>query len=146
MRGAARVFGLILLIGIVVRVEIGARQKAELAAEGGWVKLPAAGEMSAMAFADVNNTTMYDVYLTSATTDVAGKVELRETGPDGVTKPDALKSLTVPAFGWLSLKPKGVYLLLTDLKRPLKEGETISLTLGTDGGIKLEVEAVVRKE
>ena len=44
------------------------------------------------------------------------------------------------------MDPKGVYLLLTDLKRPLKDGDMVSLTLTTDGGAALKVSAAVRKE
>ena len=45
-----------------------------------------------------------------------------------------------------AMDPKGVYLLLTDLKRPLKDGDMVSLTLTTDGGAALKVSAAVRKE
>lgn len=135
------VLGVAVMLGVVV-----SGQKPELAASAGWVKLPGPGEATATAFAVVENTTMYDVYLTAATADVAGKVEYREMGPGGVTKPEAPKFVTVPAFGSLSLEPKGVHLLLMDLKRPLKEGDMVSLTLTTDGGVVLKVAAVVRKE
>jgi copper(I)-binding protein len=42
--------------------------------------------------------------------------------------------------------PGGVYLLLVDLKRPLKEGDTVTLALSTDNAGTLEVTAIVRKE
>jgi copper(I)-binding protein len=35
-------------------------------------------------------------------------------------------------------------MLLMDLKRPLKAGETVELTLRTDGGITLKVSAAVK--
>jgi copper(I)-binding protein len=149
MRRVARgvvVIGAAVVLGVVARADLISGQKPELAASGGWVKLPAPGEATTTAFAEVENATMYDVYLTSATADAAGKVEYRETGPGGVTKPEAPKFVTVPAYGSLSLEPKGVHLLLIDLKRPLKEGDMVSLTLTTDGGVALKVAAVVRKE
>ena len=149
MRRVARgvvVLGVVAMLGIVARVDVMTRQGPALATSGGWVKLPAPGETTATAFADVQNPTMYDVYFTSATADVAGKVEYREMGPGGVAKPDALKFITVPAYGSLSLEPKGVHLLLLDLKRPLKEGDTVALTLTTGDGVALKVAAVVKKE
>lgn len=89
---------------------------------------------------------MYEVYLTAAASDVAGKVEFREMGPDGVVKPAPPAFVGAPAYGSLTLEPKGMFLLLSDLKRPLKEGETVALTLTTDSGVALKVAAVVRKE
>lgn len=140
------VLGVAVMLGIVARVDVMTGQGPELAALRGWVKLPAPGETTATAFADVQNPTMYDVFLTSAAADVAGKVEYREMGPDGVSKPGPPKFVVAPAYGSLSLEPKGVYLLLLDLKRPLKEGDTVALTMTTDSGAALKVAAVVRKE
>lgn len=149
MRRVARgvvVLGVAAMLGIIARVDVMTRQGPVLAASGGWVKLPAPGETTTTAFADIGNPTMYDVYFSSASADVAGKVEYREMGPGGVAKPDALTFVIVPAYGSLSLEPKGVYLLLMDLKRPLKEGDTVPLTLTTADGVALKVAAVVRKE
>ena len=42
----------------------------------GRVKLPAAGESQATAFVTVENGGMYEVNITSATSDAAGKVEI----------------------------------------------------------------------
>src|SRR3990172_7622836 len=89
------VLGIAVLVGIVARVAVTTGQTPEVSASGAWVKLPAPGETRTTAFLDIENPTMYDVYLTSATADVAGKAEYREAGPGGVAKPDALKSVTV---------------------------------------------------
>jgi len=35
--------------------------------------------------------------------------------------------------------------MLKGLKRPLKTGDTVTVVLTTDGGIEMEVQAVVRK-
>jgi copper(I)-binding protein len=55
-----------------------------------------------------------------------------------------VKEVTVPAYGSLTLEPRGPHLLLTDLKRPLKAAETVALTLTTDIGVVLKVPASVR--
>ncbi len=115
-------------------------------ASSGWVKTPAAGETAVTAFVAVDNPTQYDVYLVSAATDVAGKVEFRDKSEGTDPQGQAKKTINVPAFGSLAMDPKGVYLLLTDLKRPLKDGDMVSLTLTTDGGATLKVSAAVRKE
>jgi copper(I)-binding protein len=113
-------------------------------ATSAWVKTPAAGETTATAFVEIDNPTMYDVYLMSATADVAGKVEFRDkaANPQGEVR----KTVNVPAFGSIAMEPAGLYMLLTELKRPLKDGDTVALTLTTDGGTMLEVSAPVRKQ
>ena len=58
--------------------------------------------------------------------------------------PADIKEAVVPAYDSLTMTPNGPHLWLTDLKRPLKAGDTITLTLVTDGGVALETKAAVR--
>ena len=133
-------FGGVVGVAVVLGAGVAVAQQDDVSASKGWVKLPSAGETTAVAFAVVNNPTMYDVYLVSATTDIAEKVEFRQTADQSV------KALTVPAYGAVAMGTDGVHLLLTGLKRPLEENERISLTLKTSDGITMTVSAVVRKE
>jgi len=121
-------------------------QEKRIKAADAWVKLPAPGESQTPAFANVENPTMYDIYIQAASADVAGKVELRDASlaGDAATKP--LMFITVPPHDWAYMGPKGAHLLLMDLKRPLKEGETITLSLTTETGESLPVPAVVKRE
>ena len=139
-----RIASVVMLWGVLVGVGGAAGQKAPSASDG-WVKLPVSGETTAAAFVSVDNPGMYDIYVVSATADVADKVELREAGPDGALKAQAVE-VTVPAYGSVTMGPKGVQMVLSGLKQPLKEGDTVSLTLTTEQGIKLPVSAVVKKE
>ena len=118
-----------------------AAQQKDPSATSGWVKLPAAGATSADAYVTVDNPGMYAIYLLSASSDVAGSVELRQTGKDA-----ALEEVTVPAYGALEMDAKGVHLLLKDLKKPLAEGDKVNLTVVTELGVKLNVQATVKKE
>jgi periplasmic copper chaperone A len=106
-----------------------------------WVTLPAGAAAPALAFAVVENGTMYDVYLVRAESDASGTLTLQETagGKTGV-----VKEVMVPAFGQLEMSPTGVHLLLSTVKRPLKSGETIPLTLYLDDGTAITAEAVVK--
>lgn len=118
----------------------GAQDKPVTASDA-WVKLPEAGAKSTVAFATVNNPGMYAIYLVSGSTDVAGKVEFRDTGKGDAVQED----VTVPAYGDAYLTDKGVHLYLSDLKKELKEGDKVYLTLKTELGIPVEVEATVKK-
>jgi len=136
--------GLVLVLGVVFGVGVTAGQKDPSVSDG-WVKTPAPGETTAAAFALVDNPGMYAIYLLSATTDAAEKVEFREAGPDGVLKTQAIAEVTVPAYESVGMNPKGLQMLLLGLKRPLKDGDTVSLTLTTEVGLKLYVSAIVRQ-
>lgn len=139
-RGRRRVC--VALLGAVALVCAVSAQKTEMAAADAWVKLPAPGDTTALAFAAVENSGMYAAYLVSATSDVAGKIEFR----DASKGPEAVAEVTVPANGTAYLNPKGIHMVLSDLKRPLKEGDKISIVLTTELDIRVEVSAVVRKE
>ena len=131
--------------GLVVFVAAAASpvvaQDKQGSVSSGWVKLPAPGATSTDAYATVENPTMYAFYVLSASSDVAGSVELRQTGKDA-----ALEEVTVPAYGSLAMDAKGIHLLLKDLKKPLAEGDTVNLTVVTELGTRLSVQATVKKE
>ena len=111
--------------------------QAAVSASDGWIALPTAGATSASAYVTIQNPTMYDIYVVSATADVAGKIEFRDGDQPA-------KELTVPSYGSLELKSGEASILLLELKRPLKASETIELMLRTDGGISLKISAVVK--
>src|SRR4029077_294800 len=111
----------------------------------GWVKLPT-GQSQAMAFVAIENPTMYGIYVTSASSEAAGKVELRDGSQAGDARLKPVEFISVPAYESLDMGPNGPHLMLLDLKRALKEGDRVSLALTTDNAGTLEVSAVVRKE
>ena len=138
--------GAVVILAIFVLGDIVLGQVKKLTASEAWVKLPASGETQAKAFANIENPTMYDIYITSATADVAGKVELRDAGQSGEARLKPLEFIAVPAYGSAYMGPNGAHLALLDLKRPLNAGDTVTLILKTDGGATLPVTATVKKE
>lgn len=125
---------------LLVTVEVSAQ--APVSASSGWVMEPAAGATSTSAYAVIENPTMYEVYVTGVTTDAAGSAEVAD-GP--ATAPKAVRELAVPAYGRAELKPDGVRIVLKDLKKPLKAGDAVDLTLTTDGGAVIKLTAAVKK-
>jgi len=136
----------LVMLGVVPGADVVAGQEPAVKVSSGWVKVPAPGETMTTAFAVVENLTMYDIYLVSAAADVAGKVEIREKVKGDKAEGQVKKFVTVPAYGSVNMDPNGLYLLLMDLKRPLKEADPVALTLTTDMGAEMRVSAVVRKE
>lgn len=137
-----RVAALAALMGVWLGAGLATAQDKPITTSDAWVKLPEAGAKSTVAFATVNNPGMYAVYLVSGTSDVAGKIEFRDTSKADAAQED----VTVPAYEAAYLNPKGVHIYLSDLKKELKDGDTVYITLKTELGIPVEIEAKVRKE
>jgi periplasmic copper chaperone A len=84
--------------------------------------------------------------LVSAHSTVAGVVELHTHVHDGgVMRMRRVEEIAVPAAGKVTLKPGGLHIMLMDLKQPLKEGETIDLTLTFRRAGEVQVKVPVLK-
>lgn len=145
MRNAAKRMRVgILAAGLFVLLGHGAAsaQDKPITTANAWVKVPEAGAKSTVAFVTVNNPGMYAIYLVSGTSDVAGKIEFRDASKNNAVQED----VTVIAYDSTYMDPKGVHVYLSDLKKELKEGDTVYLTFKTELGIPIEVEAKVKKE
>jgi len=140
MRRAGRLTGLVVVM--LAAAGLLARAQGQIAATGAWVLEPVAGATATSAYAVIENPSMYEIYVVSVTTDAAGAAEV-VTGPPDAVKP--VLELLVPAYGQTELKPGGVHIRLKDLKKPLKEGDSVELTLTTDGGVTIKVTAPVKK-
>lgn len=69
--------------------------------------------------------------LLGADADWAGRIELHSmnTTKDGTMEMKQVKEITVPAKGTLALRPGGYHMMIFDLKKPLKAGDTQNITL-----------------
>lgn len=78
--------------------------------------------------------------LISASSDVAGRVELRETFIEGgVVSARPVGGVLVNPGLATRLQPGGLHIMLVDLKRALKDGDTITLVLTFERAGKLTV-------
>ena len=84
-----------------------------------------------------------DVFIIAATADAAPKVELRGA-VSGDAEAPVVPEFQVPAYGSTSAAKGAPHLRLVGLSRPLKAGDTVALTLTTDGGLILKVAAPVK--
>jgi periplasmic copper chaperone A len=112
-----------------------------------WVRGTVAQQKATGAFMQITST--QGGRLLSAASPVAGVVEVHEMKMDGsVMKMGAIPSLDLPAGKNVELKPGGYHVMLMDLKKELKAGDTVPLTLvveGKDGKKEsLEIKAPVR--
>jgi copper(I)-binding protein len=76
-----------------------------------------------------------------ASSPVAGRVEMHVTVREGdVMKMREVKGFDIPASGSFELKPGGAHLMLMELRRPIKKGDKVPVTLKLEKGGELKVE------
>ena len=118
------------LILISALLALGAQ--AQTTVKDPWVRGTVAGQKATGMFAQV--TSASGGKLVSATSPVAGVVEIHEMVMDGsVMKMRAVTALELPAGKAVELKPGGYHVMLMDLKQDLKAGESVPVTLVIEG-------------
>lgn len=105
---------------------------AQLQVKDPWVRATVPQQTTSGAFMQLSSSS--DVRLVAARTPVAGIVELHEMKMEGdVMKMSAVPGIDIPAGKTVELKPGGYHVMLMDLKRQLKQGETVPITLVVEG-------------
>ncbi|WP_460653260.1 copper chaperone PCu(A)C [Kribbella endophytica] len=106
--------------------------------EDAWVRTTAGAKDTTMtaAFMSLTNPGNAEIKLTSATSPVAGTVQLHEmTMKDGkMVMQEKAGGIVVPAGSHAHLAPSGDHVMLMDLKQPLKPGDEVPLTLKFSDG------------
>jgi copper(I)-binding protein len=100
------------------------------------------GAKVAGAFMSIENQGRETDRLVSASSPVAGLVEIHEMAMDGgMMKMRAIKGIDVRPGATVDLKPGGYHVMLEDLKQPLKQGEQIPvlLTFEKAGTVEIKV-------
>lgn len=122
---------------------VAAAHAADIVIEGAFARASATpmAKTGAAYFTIVNKGDAAD-RLIAAETDVAGMTMLHENRVvDGVASMVHVDSIDVPAQAQVKLEPKGLHVMMMDLKGPLKKGEQLRLTLTFDkaGEISIDV-------
>jgi len=120
---------------------------AQVNAKEAWVRATVAEQKATGAFMQLSAPA--GGRLVEVRSSVAGVVELHEMSMEGTTmKMRAVPGIDLPAGKTVELKPGGYHVMLMGLKQPLKEGQTVTLTLLVEGPDKkresIDVKAQVR--
>ena len=115
---------------------LGAAAQAQTTVTEPWIRGTVAQQKATGLFAKI--TSAQGTRLVSASTPVAGVVEIHEMSMDGnMMKMRALPNgLALPAGKAVELKPGGYHVMLMDLKQQLKVGDTVAVTLVMEGADK----------
>jgi copper(I)-binding protein len=97
--------------------------------ENAYTRSTVPGQQVAGGFMKIENKGGVD-QLISASSPVAGEVQLHEMAMDGnVMKMRQVKDIAVPAGATVELKPGGLHLMFMNIKAPLAAGETVPVKL-----------------
>ena len=97
--------------------------------EDAYTRATVPGQQVAGGFMKIENKGAAD-QLISASSPVAGEVQLHEMAMDGnVMKMRQVKDISVPAGGAVELKPGGLHLMFMNIKAPLTAGESVPVKL-----------------
>ena len=109
-----------------------------------WVRATPGGATIGAAYFEIKTGAGVTDTLVSATSPAAGRAELHTHILDGnVMKMRRVDALALQPGAATVLAPHGDHLMLMDLKAPLKEGDTVKLTLTFAKAGPIEVEATV---
>lgn len=114
---------------------------AQVAVSDPWVRGTVTGQTTTGAFMRLKATT--EATLVAASSPVAQIVEIHQMKMDGgMMKMSAIERLPLPAGKSVELAPGGYHVMLMGIAKPLKEGDTVPLTLTFEdkGGKKTNVE------
>ncbi len=97
-----------------------------------WVRSTVAQQKASAAFMQI--TSASGGRLVSASSPVAGVVEIHEMAMEGTTmRMRPVAGIDLPAGKPVALTPGGYHVMMMDLKQPLKAGETVDLSLVVEG-------------
>ena len=101
---------------------------AQVAVTDAWVRGTVTGQMATGAFMQLRSPA--DSSLVAVSSPVAKIVEVHQMKMEGgMMKMNAVDKLALPAGKVVELKPGGYHVMLMDLVKPLKEGDTVPLQL-----------------
>ena len=128
-----RLFGLCAFAGMALGLSFSAHaQNAKVGSvqiENAYTRATVPGQQVAGGFMKIENKGAAD-QLVSASSPVAGEVQLHEMAMDGnVMKMRQVKDIAVPSGGAVELKPGGLHLMFMNIKAPLTAGETVPVKL-----------------
>ena len=102
-----------------------------LSIEHPWSRETAAGQAAGGGFVAITNSGPREDRLLSGTTPAAAEVQLHTMTMDGgvMRMRQVTNGIAIPAKGSIELKPGGYHIMFMGLKRQLRQGERIPVTL-----------------
>jgi copper(I)-binding protein len=135
-----------LLAAVIAVAACGSRPDGAVTVQEAWAR-ETIGEVAVSAgYGRIENGTDEAVRLVGAEAPVAGRIEIHNVANEGgvMRMHELAAGLEVPAGASIELRPGGYHLMLLDLRRPLRAGEAVPVTLRFDGAPPLQADFAVR--
>ncbi len=111
-----------------------------IAIDQGYVREVIPGNNITSAYMMIENLSDKPVSLVGATSDVSPRVEIHAHSMEaGMMKMRQLASLSIKPKQQLILQPMGFHLMMFELSRSIKSGETVNMTLSFSNGDQVDV-------
>lgn len=122
-----------------------AHDQSAVVIRDGWVQEGPPSQTITAAYMTIENQTGADISLRSARTKVAQTVELHKMElVDGMMKMHRVETIDIPAGRTAELKPGGYHLMVIGLKKELKEGDKVTITLEFSGNLSKTITIPVK--
>ncbi|MEJ2344650.1 MAG: copper chaperone PCu(A)C [Gammaproteobacteria bacterium] len=145
MRNFIRILGLGVLLTVSAGALAAGSAAGQVAVDGAYVRAVPPGQPNSAAFMTLRNTGDADHAVVAAASRVAKVVELHtHTMVNGMMQMRRIPRIDVAAKSSTELKPGGLHIMLINLTRPLRVGDTVALTLKFADGSEKQIKAPVR--
>lgn len=117
----------------------------DVVVEDAWARASIGTSRPGAGYMTVRNTGDESVVLTGLATDLAMMPEIHQTSTNdqGVSSMAPAGEIEIPPGESVELAPGGLHAMLMKLQRPMKEGESFTLTLSFDDGGEVAVEVPI---
>ncbi|MGK7296869.1 MAG: copper chaperone PCu(A)C [Candidatus Wenzhouxiangella sp. M2_3B_020] len=114
--------------------------------EDAWARASIGTSRPGAAYMEIRNTGDETVTVTGLVTDLAKMPEIHRTSTDdrGVSSMAPAGEVEIAPEATVALEPGGLHAMLMQLQRPMREGESFSLTLLFSDGGEVKVEVPIR--
>jgi copper(I)-binding protein len=146
-RAVALLLVLILAVGVAACGSSGgSASSGQLAVADAWARPSTGMGMASAAYLTITNGTSQDDALLKVATTAAANPEIHETmaGDSGMMGMQPVDKVPVPAGRTVKLEPGSYHIMLINLTRELKIGDTVTLTLTFEKAGDITVTAEVR--
>ena len=136
----------LLAAGVLLSTGVLAGAADNVSVQDPYVRLAPPNALATGAFMVIKNNGDQGVKVLKADNPVSRVTELHTHINDGgVMKMRPVPAIDIKAKGEAVLKPGGLHVMLIDLKAPMKEGDSVPITLTFDDGSSKQVDAKVVK-
>ena len=112
-----------------------------------WVRALPPSQKTTAGLLTIENKTKKEIILESVTSTAAEVVEIHKMEHNnGMMKMEKVENIAIPAGGQIDFESSGYHLMIINLLKPIKEGDSVPFVLNFQDGSHVNVSAVVKPD